>query len=306
MPRLRNIALAAFLTLVLAGCGADFSPPAAPPAKPQRVVVLTNEGTEAVLALGLKPIGAATSWLGNPWYPHIAEAMEGVEPVGTESAILLERLVSLQPDLILANRQRHDEIRGQLESIAPTVFSRRLRGDWRLNFSLYAEALGRVEEGTKVLERYDARVRELAETLGESLAEEVSVVRFQAGRTRLYQLDSFSGVVLADLGFARPANQAVDAFSRTLGPESIPEMDGDRIFYLTYDEGNGDGRAAAERVLADPRWRRLAAVEAGRVHAVDDAIWNTAGGVLAAELMLEDIAAIYGVAGERSPDPPAR
>lgn len=288
--------LIACLGALLAGCAAESRQgPPPTPENPQRIVVLTNEGTEAVLALGVKPVGAANSWLGSPWYPHIAEAMEGVEPVGQESAINLERVAALEPDLILANRQRHDEIRGQLTAIAPTVFSRRLRGDWRINLGLYADSLGLAERGVEVLARYDARVDALAAALGDRLAEEVSVVRFLAGQTRLYQLDSFSGVVLGDLGFRRPANQAVNAFTRTVGRESIPEMDGDRIFYLTFDSGSGDGAAAAERVLTDPLWLGLSAVRAGRVHGVDDGIWNTAGGVLAAQLMLEDIAEIYGV-----------
>ena len=34
---------------------------------PKKVVVLTNEATEAVLALGVKPVGAVQSWLGDPW-----------------------------------------------------------------------------------------------------------------------------------------------------------------------------------------------------------------------------------------------
>ena len=68
-----------------------------------------------------------------------------------------------------------------------------------------------------------------------------------------------------------------------------------RIFHFTYDNGDGEGDALANEVLEDPLWQSLSAVQAGRVHAVSDAIWNTAGGILAAQLMLEDIARIYGV-----------
>jgi|GEM_PF-2959970 len=49
------------------------------PTSPKRIVVLTNEGTEAVLALGIKPVGAVKSWNGNPWYEHITDDMEGVK-----------------------------------------------------------------------------------------------------------------------------------------------------------------------------------------------------------------------------------
>lgn len=36
------------------------------PSHPQRVVVLTNEATDMVLALGLTPVGAVKSWSGDP------------------------------------------------------------------------------------------------------------------------------------------------------------------------------------------------------------------------------------------------
>lgn len=265
------------------------------PEDPQRVVVLTNEGTEAALSLGVTPVGAANSWNGDPWWDHITEAMGDAVPVGTENSINLELVAGLEPDLILGNKQRHEEIYPQLSAIAPTVLSERLRGDWKVNFRLYAEALGRSERGEEVIAAYDAKVADLRAALGERLNEEVSVVRFLPGQIRIYQLDSFSGVLLQDVGFDRPENQDVNAFAIRTGKESIPEMDGDRIFHFTYDTGNGEGEARKAEVLEDPLWQSLSAVQAGRVHEVSDAIWNTAGGVQAAMLMLEDIARIYGV-----------
>ena len=102
-------------------------------------------------------------------------------------------------------------------------------------------------------------------------------------------------MVLKDLGFHRPAIQNVDDFAIRTGKESIPDMDGDRIFYFTFDKGNGEADALEAEALADPLWQSLSAVKAGRVHKVDDGIWNTSGGALAADLMLDDIAKIYGV-----------
>lgn len=265
------------------------------PDDPQRVVVLTNEGTEALLALGVTPVGAANSWNGDPWWDHIEEQMGAAEPVGMESAVNLELVAALQPDLILGNKQRHEEIYPQLTAVAPTVLSERLRGDWKVNFRLYAEALGLTGDAEEVIADYDARVDGLSGSLGAALDEEVSVIRFLAGQIRIYQLDSFSGVVLQDLGFDRPENQDVEDFAIRTGKESIPDMDGDRIFYFTYESGNGEGAAMRAEVLEDPLWQSLSAVQAGRVHEVNDGTWNTAGGVLAAQEMLDDIAEIYGV-----------
>ena len=295
-----RLAAAAALSIMMAAPGfareiTDAMGTVEVPDQPQRVVVLTNEGTEALLALGVTPVGAVNSWQGDPWWDHIESQMGDAEPVGVESAVNLELVAALEPDLIIGNRQRQEDLYPQLSAIAPTVMSGELRGDWKVNLALYAEALGLSEKGDAVIADYDAKVAGLREKLGNATDEAVSVVRFVPGQIRIYQLDSFSGVLLKDVGFNRPANQNVEDFAIRTGKESIPDMDGDRIFYFTWDEGNGEGEALEQDVLSDPLWQSLSAVKAGKVHGVSDAIWNTAGGVLAADLMLDDIARIYAV-----------
>ena len=266
------------------------------PDQPQRVVVLTNEGTEALLAVGVKPVGAVKSWLGDPWYQHIAGEMTDVTVVGEESAVNLEAIAALQPDLIIGNKTRQEKIYGQLSAIAPTVMAERLRGDWKLNLALYTKAAGKGAEGEAVLAAYDARVKALGEALGEAKQEKVSLVRFMADLTRIYYKDTFAGLVLSEIGFARPAAQDKAEFADDVTKERIPEMEGDRLFYFTYEIGDGAAEKQASEWTAEPLWQNLAVVKAGKAHAVDDAVWNTAGGVIAANLLLEDIARIYGVA----------
>lgn len=92
------------------------------PNAPKRVVVLTNEGTEAVVSMGIKPVGAANSYEGKPWYPHLAEKYKDIEPVGMESELNLERIAKLKPDLIIGNKFRQEAQYKKLSAIAPTVF----------------------------------------------------------------------------------------------------------------------------------------------------------------------------------------
>ncbi|KRA96824.1 iron siderophore-binding protein [Devosia sp. Root685] len=269
------------------------------PDNPQRIVVLTNEGTEALLAVGIKPVGAVKSFVGDPWWDHIASEMTDVVVVGEESAVNLEVLVSLEPDLILGNKMRHEKIYEQLSAIAPTVVSERLRGDWQINLALYTDAAGKGDEGKAVLAAYDARIAALHDALGASLDEKISIARFMSGQTRIMFKDSFSGLALSQLGFQRPATQDKDEFAEEITKERIPEFEGDRLFYFTYETGNGEGNSQAQDWLADPLWNNLAVVKAGKAHAVSDAIWNTAGGIIAANLMLDDVEKIYGLASTR-------
>lgn len=261
---------------------------------PKKVVILTNEGTEALLALGVTPVGAVQSWTanGDPWYEHIADDMKDVQVVGfeTDTQVNLEAIAALQPDLIIGNKMRQESIYDQLSAIAPTVFSETLRGDWKENFELYAKALNKVDEGNKVISDYDTRVSDLKTELGDQLQKKVSIVRFLAADVRIYQKDSFSGVVLDQLGFARPESQDVNEFAiKGATKEQIPLMDGDILFYFTYETGDGAATQVAKEWIEDPLFKNLEVAKQGNVHEIDDAIWNTAGGVIAANLMLDDI-----------------
>ncbi|MFB6467495.1 ABC transporter substrate-binding protein [Cytobacillus sp. Hz8] len=265
---------------------------------PKRVVILTNEGTEALLALGIKPVGAVQSWLGNPWYDHIKNKMDGVAVVGTESEVNLEKIASLHPDLIIGNKMRQEALYDKLNAIAPTIFSETLRGDWKDNFKLYAKALNREDKGNEVLSQFDQHVTDVKEKLGTQVNQEVSVVRFLAGNARIYYTDSFSGIIFNELGFKRPkaqeelftADNKLGNLAIEVGKEMIPKMDGDLLFYFTYTP-EGDKSAVDTEVewTNDPLWKNLNAVKNGKAYQVSDAIWNTAGGVLAANLMLDDI-----------------
>ncbi|MFJ8257913.1 ABC transporter substrate-binding protein [Peribacillus asahii] len=269
---------------------------------PERIVVLTNEGTEALLALGIKPVGAVQSWLGDPWYDHIKDDMKDVEVVGLESEVNLEKIAALKPDLIIGNKLRQEAVYDKLSQIAPTIFSETLRGDWKENFSLYAKAVNQEEKGKEVLQQYDDKVAALKEKLGDKTNQEVSVVRFMAGVTRIYYTDSFSGVIFNELGFKRTEQQTemfkadskLGNLAIEVGKEMIPKMDGDVLFYFTYaPEGDPNAVATEKEWTNDPLWKKLSVVQDGKTYKVDDAVWNTAGGVLAANIMLDDIEKIF-------------
>jgi iron complex transport system substrate-binding protein len=188
---------------------------------------------------------------------------------------------------------RQEKVYPQLSAIAPTVFSEELRGDWIQNFQLYAKAVNKVEEGKKALADYEQHIAKTKQQLGDKVNKTVSVVRFTAGQTRIYQLDSFSGVILKQLGFKRPANQDKNEFAIQVSREQIPEMDADILFYLTYNKGNNQSGTQLEKEFTtDPLWKKLKAVQQHHAFKVDDIVWNTAGGILAAHQMLDQIAEI--------------
>lgn len=260
------------------------------PVEPKRVVVLTNEGTEALIALGVKQVGAVKSWNGDPWYPHIESEMTDVTEVGTESEVNLEAIAKLEPDLIIGTKLRQENIYDKLNAIAPTVMSETLKGDWQENFALYANALNLEDKGNDVLADYAQHVEDTKAELGDAVNKELSVVRFLPGASRIYFTDSFSGVILGDVGVKRPASQDRTEFAEEITMERIPEMDGDHIVYFTY--GGADGSKTAEEWQSNQLWKDLDAVKAGEVTEVSDDTWNTSGGVLSANEVLDELVTI--------------
>lgn len=266
------------------------------PADPKRVVVLTNEGTEALLAMGVKPVGAVKSWLGDPWYDHIKKQMDGVKVVGTESEVSLDTIAKLNPDLIIGNKMRQEKIYDKLSAIAPTVFSETLRGNWKINFKLYAKALNKEEKGQQVLADFDNRIQSIHDRLGDKVNQEISLVRFVAGDIRIYHKNSFAGVILDQIGFKRPENQRKDDLAqRHVTKELIPKMNGDKLFYFTYETGDGKANQVEDEWTNSKLWKNLEVVQKGDAHKVSDATWNTAGGVLAANEMLDDIEHFFNI-----------
>lgn len=257
---------------------------------PKRVVILTQEGTEALLELGMKPVGAVNSGLGNTWFPHIAKEMQGVTELGDESQPNIELIVSLKPDLIIGNKVRHEKVYKQLSDIAPTVFSEDLSGRWKQNFTLYAEALGKKAEGEKVMSKYNERVQQAKQKFGDKLSKKVSVVRFLPQAVRIYQKDTFAGIILKDIGFARPAPQDKEQFMEVITKERIADMDGDIMFYFNADYTDEKGGTKnQEEWMKDPLFKNLNIAKNNMAFKVDEVVWNLSGGIRSAQLLIDDL-----------------
>ena len=269
------------------------------PDSPQRIVVLTNEGTEALLVIGVRPVGAVESWKGNPWYDYLMPLMDGVTFLGTEGAPDLELIASLEPDLILGSKVRHEKIYEQLSAIAPTVTTETLGAPWQENLAVYAEAVGKSAEGEAALAAFDARVAAIHDNLGEAVNQSISLVRISPTRTRMYLKASFPRMIMDAIGFKRPATQDKDGFAEDLTKERIPELAADRIFYFSPDPSDTEAEANLADWTDDPLWLNLEAVKAEQAQRVDDGIWVAAGGIFAANIVLDNIEAAYGLASSR-------
>ena len=126
---------------------------------PDRVVLLDTGELDSAMSLGVKPVGAveAVEGLGLPSY---LEGTGGIENVGTIEEPNLEKIATLEPDLILSSRLRHEAIYDQLSQIAPTVFTETTGVTWKANFEKHAEAMNRGGEARRIMAEHRRRTEE--------------------------------------------------------------------------------------------------------------------------------------------------
>lgn len=243
------------------------------PAQPQRVVAIQYTG--AMLALGLKPVGADDEW---SVYPLLQQEWAGIEDVGDPwTGLNLEKIVELQPDLIVTHVEQTYE---ELSKIAPTIFIPWLKYDVRGQIAAFGDILGKPDEADKWLADFDAKVAsakaQAAGLIGPD--ETVAIVNIRPTNQFVYGDSAMGGYVIYQaLGLKAPEKIQQEVIGKKLAAleiteEAIPDYvaAADHIF-LSVLAADG-GKERAETIRSSGIWSNLQAAKDGNVHDLD---WNT-------------------------------
>lgn len=260
------------------------------PANPSRVVVWGYAMVEAVIALGIQPIGIPGIILEEAVYIELdKDAIANISETGEPN---LEAIAALNPDLILTTKSLGASSYTLFSQIAPTVaFDIDERVEWRSLTRLCAKVINRQSEAEKLSADYDAKLTQLKSQMSQPPDSiEASVVIFLPNEIRALGDNSFPGSILSDVGLSRPASQIGKADLRSISLEALDQIDGDVMFILTpqSDTELADRmRAEIESVQTNPLWQQLSVVQNNKVYHVEQ-YW-VFGNYIAADLVLEDL-----------------
>ncbi|MDV3348997.1 iron-siderophore ABC transporter substrate-binding protein [Leptothoe sp. LEGE 181152] len=262
------------------------------PRTPERIVTLTMPALANLIALGIQPVGTATynAFYGITVQPYLQDKVDGIDWVGSNDQPNLEKLIQLNPDLILGIKKQHEPIYDKLSQIAPTVlFELGDRSQWQQLVLDLGAVLDQRPAAEQLLQVYGKRVSELREQLGEKgLQQEISIAYVMGGDIYSEATNSFSGSILADVGLRRPPAQAsVDPDNGRLifSQERIDTIDGDVLF---VPKSGNQLDQDQDAFMQKPLWQTLKAVQQGRVYRVN--LWDWTGlDILAAHEVLNDL-----------------
>jgi iron complex transport system substrate-binding protein len=124
---------------------------------------------------------------------------------------------------------------------------------------------------------------------------QASVVQLTDTTMRVYGADNFPASVLGAVGVDRPAAQRftdrpyIEIGISDTDLEDVPDFriaDGD-IVYISFASRSAKDRAPA--VLESEAWKKLSANRDNRVFAVNNEVWQTGEGIVAARGILADL-----------------
>lgn len=264
------------------------------PEHPQRVVALMEADLDALLALGVTPIGT-TNGRGQSTPPrYLQEYLSDITVVGDFYNPNLELVLGLDPDLILFGGFDDPEVLAQLNAIAPTINTFQNGESWKSHLLRVGTVMNMSDAAQAFITSYDERVQTIKDNLGDNAGAEFIVARWSAEGPQVMAPTTFSSGVLLDLGLTAPSEipdlQVGHPHSEPLSLEAIGVLDVDWAFIGTLS-AEGDAVTALDAAIANPIFQALTVVQNDHVVFVDGSLWTSIGGPIAATQVLDNVEA---------------
>jgi iron complex transport system substrate-binding protein len=266
------------------------------PADPERIVVLSGDQLDALCALGLQSrVVAAALPDGSSSQPfYLGNAVHGLPGVGTRSNPDLRGIAAAHPDLILGSQGLTPKLYPQLAAIAPTVFTAAPGAAWEDNLRGVGAGTARGAAVDGLINGFRQRATQIGAT-HDAAHFQASIVQLTPNSVRVYGSNNFPASVLTAVGVDRPAAQrftdkayieigATDADLAKAPDFSAADAD---IIYVSCATPAAAERAAT--VLDSNPWRKLSANHDNRVFVVNDEVWQTGEGLVAARGVADDL-----------------
>lgn len=236
------------------------------PEKVERIVVTgAMEAMEDMVVLDVHPVGAIA--IGGKFPELYASVTDKAESIGEKIKPNFEKILELNPDVILGSTKFPEEVQSKLEKIAPTILVSHISTNWESNLNLLAELTGKQADAEKILSTYKADIEAAKSTLTEKLQDQkVAAIRIRGGQAYVYPKEVFLNAVLyGELGLAVPDEVAKAKSQEAISVEQLADMNPDYLFVQFSTDENADAPNALEDFKKNPIIQNITAFKNDRV-----------------------------------------
>ncbi|MDO5375279.1 MAG: Fe(3+) dicitrate ABC transporter substrate-binding protein [Staphylococcus rostri] len=267
--------------------------------EPKKVVALEYSFVDALVALGVKPVGIADDGDKKNIIEPIRDKVGDYKSVGDRKQPNLEVISQLKPDLIIADSNRHKGNYEQLSKIAPTILLPSLDSDYKQNleaFKTIGKALSKEDEADKRLDEHKEKIEKYEKEITMDKDKKVLPAVISQSGLLAHSDKSYVGQFLHELGFKEALTKDVadqlpeylNAPYLNMNSEQLADVNPERMFVMV----NGEDDPFYAKMKEDKVWNDLDAVKNDRVHVVDRLTWAKFRGLISSEEIAKELAEI--------------
>ncbi|GAA2263477.1 iron-siderophore ABC transporter substrate-binding protein [Streptomyces atrovirens] len=240
--------------------------------EPKKVVTLGLSDQDAVLALGVKPVGAVDWFKEKPYgkWPWTKELWGSDTPeiVGERDEYNMEKIAALQPDLVVAQysgmkKEQYDTLSKFTKVVAQPKDHPDYGAPWQEMTRQIGKALGKDDRAEKLISDIDAQFKTVRDEHPEFGGLTLAVAdSFEAGKYSAFTRTDPKAIFFKELGFR--LKPEIDELAKPgwnvaeLSAEKLNVLDVDRLVWVTSSTDAND------RIKAEPLYRKLKVSQDGR------------------------------------------
>lgn len=262
----------------------------------ESVVALEYSFVEALAKLELNVTGIADDKDKNNLENSIKHLVGNYTSVGSRLEPDTELIKKAEPQLILADKTRHESMFEKLNTAAPTVLLESFDANYDQSietFKQIAELVSKEDKGRELVVQHNEKVEDLSKDI--KLDKDVSTIAAVPTHDGLYvhASHSYVGQFLQKVGFNGSIPEDMENHLPEYMGADYLKVDTDRFasfnperILIMVDE---DNKADFEKLKESEAWSNIEAVRNDRVHDVNRERWAKYRGLIASELILEDL-----------------
>ncbi|GGG66967.1 ABC transporter substrate-binding protein [Paenibacillus radicis (ex Gao et al. 2016)] len=246
------------------------------PTHPKKVIAL--QYLPEMMALETKPAGVASHLLNG--FTYMKDQIAGINDIGPTNDPNLEKILELEPDLIITAEWSKDQVES-LNKIAPTIVLQWEGQNAVAHFKNVADALGQNDEAETWLKNFNKEAEEARATLASKVEKgetfgAVVIGGFEKGQLRVYGDGNVGYTLFNTLQFPMTDfvqtewNKGDNELGINLSMEKLPEYaSADRLFVVRFDNDKDFLKQVDESSL----WKNLPAYKNNKIYTVDADLW---------------------------------
>ncbi|MFD5425266.1 iron-siderophore ABC transporter substrate-binding protein [Streptomyces sp. NPDC127084] len=230
--------------------------------EPKKIVTLGLSDQDAVLALGVKPVGAVDWFKEQPYgkWPWAKDKWGSTPPqvVGERDEYNVEKIAALKPDLIIAQysgmkKEQYDTLSKIAKVVAQPKGAEDYQADWKVMTKQIGKSLGKSAETEKLIAGVDARFKAVRDKHPEWKGKTVAVGEpYEPGKFSAFSPKDPKVIFLSEMGFTTS-----DAYRAALGKENIADLSVERLDVMEADRTVWLGTPDTEKAMkADPLYKK--------------------------------------------------